>query len=129
MNRFSLISLLYLASLGCGPVTDGTEEVGGDALSTARQATTCAAKITVFPVRAKHNTGWDSKADKTSLWTCDDANSNEDFIGSGADKHLGVDIWGAKGAPIAATVDGTLVNTGFISGGGNRVNIRDACGW
>jgi murein DD-endopeptidase MepM/ murein hydrolase activator NlpD len=86
----------------------------------------CGARIAVYPVRGRHNNGYDSQAGNSSLWTCDDARSNSDFV---AGDHLGNDIWAAQGTPVAATVDGTLTLTGYSSYSGNKVTIKDGCGW
>jgi hypothetical protein len=107
--------VLFAAGCGTVPVEEGEVE----------QATTCGVQLAVYPVRAKHNNGYDSTAGNASLWSCDDAHSNSDYNS----QHLGNDIWAAEGAPVAATVAGTLTLTGFSSYSGNKVTIKDKCGW
>lgn len=111
-----LVLSLVVAS-GCGVVPIEQSEI--------EQATTCPVKLAAYPVRAKHNNGYDSTAGNASLWSCDDANSNSDYNST----HLGNDIWAAEGAPVAATVDGTLKYVAFSSYSGNKVTIVDSCGW
>ena len=113
------MSFMVLFAAGCGtlPVDEEVDET--------TQATSCAVKLAAYPVRAKHNNGYDSTAGDSSQWTCDDAHSNSDYNST----HLGNDIWAAEGAPVAATVDGTLTLTGFSSYSGNKVTIIDKCGW
>jgi hypothetical protein len=82
--------------------------------------------IARFPVRGKHNTGYEAPSTgNAALWTCDDARSNSDFGGD----HIGVDIWAARGTPVLATAEGTLVYTGFSSYSGNKVTIRTDGNW
>jgi hypothetical protein len=89
------------------------------------QATTCGVTLTRYPIMAPHNTGYDPTAGDSSQWSCDDAHSNTDFGGA----HIGIDIWAAEGAPVVATVDGTLLLTGWSDYSGNKVTIQDGCGW
>lgn len=91
-------------------------------------ATSAAAKIDVYPVRGKHNTGYDRSLDggsKTS-WNCNRDYSNSDFV---AGDHLGIDIWAAEGTPVAATVAGTLTLVGRSDYSGNKVTIKTSTGW
>lgn len=87
--------------------------------------------VTVYPVRAPHNHGWNSGLTSTGPYTCDREYSNEDFIGSGPDAHYGNDIFGALGAPIVSPVAGTLVTVvNTTTGGlGRHVYIRQSNGW
>lgn len=83
--------------------------------------------LIVFPVRGPHDVGYASPSTgDPSMWSCDDAHSNSDFI---AGNHLGNDIWAARGTPVAATVNGTLVNTGWSDYSGNKVTVRTSGGW
>jgi hypothetical protein len=90
------------------------------------QATTCKAKLSVYPVQGKHNNGYDKTAGDHAQWTCDDAHSNSDFV---AGDHLGNDIWAAEGTPVLATVAGTLRYVENSAYSGNKVTIVDSCGW
>ena len=85
--------------------------------------------ITVFPVRAPHNTGWDSATGGSapSSFNCGSTHSNEDWQNS-SDPHYGIDIYAAMDAPLVAPTSGVIVAKGS-SGYGNRVAIRDANGW
>jgi hypothetical protein len=84
-------------------------------------------KLIMYPVRGKHDNGYDSPSTgNPARWTCDDANSNSDFV---AGDHLGNDIWAARGTPVAATVDGVLTLTGFSSYSGNKVTIKTDGNW
>lgn len=83
--------------------------------------------LLVFPVRGKHDVGYQSAATgDPAQWTCDDAHSNSDFVPG---THLGNDIWAKRGTPVAATVNGTLRYTGFTSYSGNAVTIVTDDGW
>jgi hypothetical protein len=90
--------------------------------------TTAAASIDVYPVRGLHNTGYDRSLDGGSRasWNCNREYSNSDFV---AGDHLGIDIWAAEGTPVAATVGGTLVLTGWSDYSGNKVTVRTSTGW
>ena len=87
---------------------------------------TCNPRLAFYPVRGRHNNGYDSQAGNSSLWTCNADRSNSDFI---AGDHLGNDIWAAEGTPVVATVSGTATLVGFSAYSGNKVTIIDACGW
>jgi hypothetical protein len=92
-----------------------------------QDVTSCDPKLAFYPVRAKHNTGYDPAAGDASKWTCDAERSNSDYTKGG--NHLGIDIWAAEGAPVVATVDGTLTLVGRTDYTGNKVTIIDRCGW
>ncbi|THU37061.1 M23 family metallopeptidase [Niastella caeni] len=93
-----------------------------------RMLTTAAASIDVYPVRGKHNTGYDRSLDGGSKasWNCDRGYSNSDYV---AGDHLGIDIWAAEGTPVAATVSGTLTLVGWSDYSGNKVTIKTSTGW
>ncbi len=97
---------------------------------------TCAEPLmTYFPVRGRHETGYQSNpsSGNSSIWTCDDANSNSDYFSAGgcghSGGHYGNDIWAAEGTPVVASVSGEVVQAELSSYSGNQVRIRDACGW
>jgi hypothetical protein len=94
--------------------------------SEVEQPVTCDPKLVFYPVRGRHNNGYDSQAGNSSLWTCNADRSNSDFI---AGDHLGNDIWAAEGTPVVATVSGTATLVGFTAYSGNKVTIIDSCGW
>jgi hypothetical protein len=108
---------------GCSAGGDGYREDANVAEVTG--ATTCSPKLVYYPVQGAHNNGYDSTAGNSSLWSCDDAYSNSDYYS----QHLGNDIWAAEGTPVVATVDGTLLLVGYSSYSGNKVTIKDSCGW
>ena len=118
-----VVSCAVLSGSGCSAGGDGYSE---DAtVAEVSEATTCSPKLAYYPVQGKHNNGYDSTAGNSSLWSCDDAYSNSDYYS----QHLGNDIWAAEGTPVVATVDGTLLLVGFSSYSGNKVTIKDNCGW
>lgn len=82
--------------------------------------------VEVFPVRGRHNLGYDRTAGDRSEWSCDDGHSNSDFV---AGDHIGNDIWAARNTPVVATAPGTLILTGWSDYSGNKVTIRTADGW
>src|SRR5687768_8699842 len=79
--------------------------VGAEGVVGAAHAQSCPPKLTYYPVRGPHNNGYDSTAGNSSLWSCDDANSNSDFIAANA-RHLGNDVWAPAGTPVVATTSG-----------------------
>jgi hypothetical protein len=125
LARGAALSVLMVIGCDDGRVGDpfADEETS---IGETTQAVTCDPTVTVYPVRGRHNHGYDSTAGDSSQWTCDAAHSNEDFI---AGDHIGNDIWAAEGTPVAATTDGTATLVGFSSGSGNKVTIIDRCGW
>ncbi len=119
--RQRLVLALAMVACACSSRTGEEERIGESSA-----AVTCNAQLAVFPVRGKHNTGYDVTAGNSSLWTCDADNSNSDYNSN----HLGNDIWAAEGTPVAATVNGTFryveANNSYS---GNKVTIVDDCGW
>ena len=113
----------------------GTDEPDGPAVERARErelgvvegAVSCAASLKTYPVSGKHNGGWDKNA---LTFTCPvhpaSSPDNSDFIGG---DHYGNDIFAAKGTPLVACVDGTVVGVANTSIGGKNVTIKDKCGW
>src|SRR5690606_5418495 len=98
----------------------------GEPIGAISAAVDCDPIVTVYPVRGPHNHGYDRNAGNSSLWTCDDAYSNEDFL---AGDHIGNDIWAAEGTPVVASTDGRLTLVGWSDYSGNKVTIIDDCGW
>ena len=120
------------AGLGCAGAPED-EPAGhlhplpaGD-FETIHAAVTCDPKLEVYPIAGKHNGGWDKNA---LTYTCHphpgSSPDNSDWIGG---DHYGNDIFAKKGTPMVAPVSGTLVKVGTTTIGGNRVTIKDKCGW
>jgi MYXO-CTERM domain-containing protein len=116
------VCFLFFACSAAPDSRDGREEE----VAEVSQATTCGVALSKYPVAGKHNNGYDPSAGNSSLWSCDDGGSNSDYVGG---DHLGNDIWAAEGTPVVATVDGTLLLVGFSNYSGNKVTIKDKCGW
>jgi hypothetical protein len=102
--------------------------------------TSCDPTMSVFPIAAAHNIGYDQGsclADICDL-SCPDANANSDW-GMRLDGtfHHGIDIFAEHGAPIVAVASGTIKHVGVTIGSdgvrstssGIRVRLRDDCGW
>ena len=124
------VLLAGLAMNGCGvsPQDSSLDPYAADTVDETgevSEAVSCSPQLSVYPVRGRHNNGYDSTAGNSSQWTCDDAHSNSDFGGD----HIGNDIWAARGTPVAATSDGRLVLTGWSDYSGNKVTLIDGCGW
>lgn len=134
MVRKTLIcSLVFLWA--CGPDTTAevlvTEEPGPQAeeLVETNQAVTCSPRMSVFPVAAPHNIGWDkaSCGSGTCKTSCPDQHANSDWSTSG---HQGIDVFAYHRAPLVAVAPGTIVKVGWVSStSGIRVRLRDDCGW
>lgn len=123
--RFDLKVWMLAAPLtftACGPIGDPladeqavTAEAGDsadDVVDSAEQDVSCGPRVQYYPVRGRHNNGYDSTAGNSSQWTCGNAHSNSDFVPG---DHLGNDIWAARGTPVVATTTGRLVSTGYSS--------------
>ena len=108
------------------PTSDDPEPSEVAPVEDIAQDVTCNPRLNWYPVRGRHNNGYDSQAGNSSLWTCNADRSNSDFV---AGDHLGNDIWAAEGTPVVATVSGTATLVGFSSYSGNKVTIIDSCGW
>jgi len=114
--------VLFCAACSASRSRDAHDQPVGSVV----QAVTCDVALARYPVMGPHNNGYDSTAGNSSLWSCNDDNSNSDFIGG---DHLGNDIWAPEGTPVVATVAGTLTLTGWSDYSGNKVTIVDNCGW
>jgi murein DD-endopeptidase MepM/ murein hydrolase activator NlpD len=125
------------------PETDIDEGILEDELAHGESAAelvaasvTCSAPrpLVFYPVRGKHDNGWQSNPSPDAWgWTCNHENSNSDFHTSPdcihGKGHYGNDIWAKEGTPVVATVPGTVVEAQYTSYSGNKVTIRDSCGW
>jgi hypothetical protein len=90
---------------------------------------TCGPQMTVFPVAAAHNIGYDhaSCGTGTCAISCPDANANSDWS---AHDHQGIDVFAFQRAPMVAVASGTIRKVGVVSNtSGLRVRLRDDCGW
>jgi hypothetical protein len=114
------------ALVGCSSETLSDDPEPTEVEGEAEGDVTCDPRLVYYPVRGRHNNGYDSQAGNSSLWTCNADRSNSDFI---AGDHLGNDIWAAGGTPVVATVSGRATLVGFSSFSGNKVTIIDSCGW
>jgi murein DD-endopeptidase MepM/ murein hydrolase activator NlpD len=117
-------SLLLVSTVSTSATPNTPPPLPADNVHNARAASK-PQKLGYFPVRGKHNTGYDKDAGKPQTWTCGNSKSNSDFNS----KHLGIDIWAAQGTPVVATVSGTVTQAEYNSYGGNRVTIKDGSGW
>lgn len=128
-TSFSM-AVLFAAAAGGGCMIDDVDgnpaPAKVDHTGEEAQPVTCNPSLVYYPVRGRHNNGYDSTAGDSSQWTCNADHSNSDFV---AVSHLGNDIWAARGTPVAATVSGTATLVGFDSYSGNKVTIIDSCGW
>lgn len=109
------------------PAVAAADSIADVELASTGQAVTCGWKMTVFPVKAQHNIGWDrSCASGTCPISCPDTHANSDWGGD----HHGIDVFAFQRAPLVAVADGTIVAVGTVSAtSGLRVRLRDACGW
>jgi Peptidase family M23 len=126
---------LHFCALGstllfaCADVNDiASDNPNASELGTSEtsEPVSCNPKLVYYPVRGRHNNGYDPTAGDSSQWTCNADHSNSDFIPG---DHLGNDIWAARGTPVVATVSGRLTLVGFTAYSGNKVTIIDSCGW
>lgn len=122
-----------LSLLACGPQeaqdfeSAVQEDVGDDATGSLAQAVTCDPRMSIFPVKAAHNIGWDTSCAPGCPISCPDARANSDWH---ATNHQGIDIFAFQRAPLVATASGTIVAVGTVSAtSGIRVRLKDACGW
>jgi hypothetical protein len=125
-RRALLASAAALAlTAGCadpdfhGPPDDELEQV--------HMAVTCNASMSYYPIGGPHNGGYDSNA---LNYTCaghpSSSPDNSDWIGG---DHYGNDLFAALGTPAIAVTSGTISHSGYGSVSGNRITIRDDCGW
>ena len=98
-------------------------------VGTARLAQCCSPAVTYYPIAGPSNGGYDFDFASTTTLTCGapgGVSANSDFIPG---DHLGNDLFAERGTKAVAPVTGTIVKVGFTSVGGNRVTVRDSCGY
>jgi peptidase M23-like protein len=128
--RIHLCALVPVLLSACADVHDIVADDDPDPselTSETSEPVSCNPKLVYYPVRGRHNNGYDPTAGDSSQWTCNADHSNSDY--SVALNHLGNDIWASKGTPVVATVSGKLTLVGFTAYSGNKVTIIDSCGW
>jgi len=118
----SIVFAGLVAQLACVAPHESYDEPVGE----IEQAVKCPPKLVYYPVRGKHNNGYDKTAGNSSLWSCGNAYSNSDFVSG---DHLGNDVWAAEGTPVVAATSGKFTLVGYTSYSGNKVTIIDDCGW
>jgi hypothetical protein len=134
-DRIILAGLVLLVGCAEGTITeDGAsfEELDPETLesSAITQEVRCSPRMSVFPVRAPHNIGYDraSCGTGTCRTSCPDQNANSDW--NPAATHNGIDVFAFQRAPLVAVASGTIVAVGTPSRtSGLRVRLRDECGW
>ena len=135
MNQRALALCAALFVCGCGPdstlaIDDPSWPGEEDEVGTTQQEITCAPVMSVFPVKAPHNIGYDAAScgSGTCRITGPDQNKNSDW--NGGSGHHGIDVFAFQRAPLVAVADGTITAVGTPSStSGIRVRLRDRCGW
>jgi hypothetical protein len=146
-HTFGMRGIAFTASLlafsGCD---EGTIDGPGEAndvrdleLEPPLAQTSCDPEMSVFPIAAEHNIGFDkdSCVKGTCDLSCPDANPNSDWGMKLSGFHHGNDIYAEHGAPVVAVASGTIKGVGVsinLNGvrsttSGIRVRLRDDCGW
>jgi len=89
----------------------------------------CDPTMHVFPVADAHNIGWDETCkDYNCDTSCPDVHANPDWNGPAG--HHGIDVFAYLGAPIVAVTNGVIADASWPTDtSGNRVRLRDDCGW
>jgi len=136
MLRHVRMLVMAMFAVGCadGVITEGGdfEELDPETseAATVSQEVRCSPRMTVFPVAAAHNIGYDraSCGTGTCRTSCPDQNANSDW--NPATTHNGIDVFAYQRAPMVAVANGTIVRVGSPSRtSGLRVRLRDECGW
>ncbi len=127
MTRFFVPFCSVLLLLNCGASVP--DAVTDEPTATSSSAVSCFPQMSLFPVGAEHNIGYDNSCRSgTCPISCPDSHANSDWNGRAG--HHGIDIFAFRGAPIVAVADGTVVRVGVVSStSGLRVRLRDDCGW
>jgi hypothetical protein len=117
--------LALIVAVACAPTYLAP---GEQALDGVDRAAVCDPTMSVFPIAADHNIGYDHASCGTGRCeiSCPDENANSDWGGD----HHGIDVFAYYRAPLVAVTDGEVVAVGVPSStSGLRVRIEDACGW
>lgn len=130
--RALMVSVLVM---GCGnavvTVSGDYEEVDPETeVGSVTQEVRCAPRMSVFPVKAAHNIGYDAAScgSGTCRTSCPDQNANSDW--SARTGHNGIDVFAFQRAPMVAVASGVITRVGTPSGtSGLRVRLKDDCGW
>lgn len=125
MAARSSAPLVVVVAVACAPtyLAPGEADLGG-----GDRAAACDPEMSVFPVAADHNIGYDHASCGTGRCeiSCPDAHANSDWGGD----HHGIDVFAFHRAPLVAVADATVVAVGVPSStSGLRVRIQDSCGW
>lgn len=110
-----------------GPQTYQALVDGMPAIERATPTASNGNPIDMFPVAGgQFNVGYDSNWDNFDYRT---AYHNSDYSLSATDAnhpngHLGIDVFGPKGAPIVSPVNGEVVKAGYSSVGGYNVTVK-----
>jgi Peptidase family M23 len=132
MKNIYASAVLFAAACGAIDTTPPQEAISAsDEVSDSANAlaVSCNPQMSLFPVAAEHNIGYDrSCASGTCPISCPDTRANSDWNGGAG--HHGIDVFAFRGAPLVAVADGTIVAVGRPSRtSGLRVRLRDDCGW
>jgi hypothetical protein len=130
LSFFFVFILIVLGSSGCQDHSFHNHVLDPETLrefGSIEAQVSCSAKLKRYPIHGKHNGGWDPNV---LTFTChphpNSSKDNSDFI-KGA--HVGNDLFAAKGTPLVACVDGTIVSVQNTPVGGLNITIKDSCGW
>jgi hypothetical protein len=124
-SKLLFVSALVIAACDDREISDDPDPSEVDHTGEKTQPVTCQPRLDYYPVRGRHNNGYDQTCNTPNVWGCNAEHSNSDYGGG----HYGNDIWAARGTPVVATVSGRAALVGFTHDSGNKVTIIDACGW
>lgn len=116
---------------GCTDLDEDRDRAGDGGefeTSSLSQETTCNPVVSLFPVNARHNTGFDWTSCPTGTY-CNLYCPPQAQSVSNSDYHGGIDIFADPGAPVVAAQAGQINEAFSNPSGGKVVYVRDACGW